>query len=213
MRALVPWFLVASLGTFAAAARTKEFQGHRDRLEAEIIPDLQLYPRDMEGPQELTPAQRDLLHGRVARCYDPRANRDYSDVQWQQALDQYMREEVSKGLKKVPRVVVTGMDMWGSHLPVTRQLPFGRQGCVLIKTAVLLGSLPNWYITCSACQGQVHASPLDFGHHPGRGRIAFFSLFRFQLRCCIGGSQRMPLLREIFPPAAKNFMQSQSWFS
>ena len=87
MWAWTPWFAILIL--VCSAARTKEGQVSRDNFE--VIPDLQLYPRNMKGPEALTASQAKLLQQRVARCYNPRASREYSDVQWQPALDKYTR--------------------------------------------------------------------------------------------------------------------------
>ena len=153
MWAWTPWFAILIL--VCSAARTKEGQVSRDKFE--VIPDLQLYPRNMKGPEALTASQAKLLQQRVARCYNPRASREYSDVQWQPALDKYMREEVTGGLKKVPRVIITGM-AWGAYLPVT----WLQQGVSAWRSLAFGSDCPP----VDHNSGEVHAPSLDLSRHP-----------------------------------------------
>eukprot|EP00930_Biecheleria_cincta_P091614 TRINITY_DN8121_c0_g1_i1.p1 TRINITY_DN8121_c0_g1~~TRINITY_DN8121_c0_g1_i1.p1 ORF type:complete len:955 (-),score=115.92 TRINITY_DN8121_c0_g1_i1:297-3161(-) len=89
----------------------------------EFLPDEQLYPRNFEGPKNLTEPERLLVHDRIARCYEPRADEDYRSVSWEGALHAYMKEQVKRGLRKVSRVIIYDMPhVWGDH-SLTSYLP------------------------------------------------------------------------------------------
>lgn len=129
-RALPAWsVLLASFFPRVSAARSRsevdvsslETGG---RGHSKIIPDKQMYESSVrKSKRKLDKLVSDevgnystAIHDRIARCYEPRVDRNYSGVQWKTALDAYMQSQVKSGLEKWSRVYVYDMPhVWGDR--------------------------------------------------------------------------------------------------
>jgi len=119
LRHLARGFRTQSSVELAAAggSSSSELEG-RAEAEVQMVPDEQLYPHRgwKGGPQNLTEEETRVVHSRIARCYDPRIDGDYSKVSYKAELDAYMKFQVKPGLDKVSRVISYEMPhVWGKH--------------------------------------------------------------------------------------------------